>query len=46
MLGFHGCDQSVRDELVRKPDLVKKAMNLLIGWEMAFISGKTTMQEL
>lgn len=25
MLGFHGCDQSVRDELVRKPDLVKKS---------------------
>lgn len=25
MLGFHGCDESVRNELVSKPDLVKKS---------------------
>ncbi|QOW10593.1 hypothetical protein Q73A0000_09515 [Kaistella flava (ex Peng et al. 2021)] len=25
MLGFHGCDQAVRDELVNNPDIVKKS---------------------
>lgn len=25
MLGFHGCDESVRNELVTKPDIVKKS---------------------
>ena len=25
MLGFHGCDESVRDELVNKPNIVKKS---------------------
>ena len=25
MLGFHGCDRSIRDQLVNKPNSVKKS---------------------
>lgn len=28
MLGFHGCDESVRNELVTKPDVVKKSQEV------------------
>ena len=28
MLGFHGCDEAVRDELVSKPDVVKKSQEI------------------
>lgn len=31
MIGFHGCDQSVRDLLVKSPDIVKKAKSHMIG---------------
>lgn len=28
MLGFHGCDESVRNQLVTKPDIVKKSQEI------------------
>jgi hypothetical protein len=28
MLGFHGCDQAVRDELVNNPDVVRKSQEV------------------
>jgi hypothetical protein len=31
MLGFNGCDESIRDQLVQKPNAIKKAKRDMIG---------------
>ena len=39
-IGFHGCDESIRNQLVRNPNAVKKARRISIGWAMVFMFGK------
>jgi hypothetical protein len=46
MLGFHGCDESVRNQLTANPKSVKKVKKFLIGWVMAFMFGRIIMNEL
>jgi len=44
IIGFHGCDQAVADQLLTTPDTIKSARKLMIGSGMVFIAGKTTQQ--
>ena len=44
MLGFHGCDESVRNEFIQPQIQLRIVKKNLIGWVMDFICGKITMK--
>lgn len=46
VIGFHGCDQSVFDDVILKGNSLRKVRIHMTGLAMVYIFGKEAMKEL